>query len=1502
MATDITRSTFDRSKHYSSVRKQQGRVDIDADFNEQGDILLHLERTANKDIIGRAGGPIGDAGFQITAGGSGILIGAGRYYVDGILVENEAHTDYGAQPDLPWPDGADPYPGLGGRYLFYLDVWERPITYLEDPAIREVALGGPDHGTRTKVIAQVRALEARNGQCGDFQRDWAAALADPNVLLQARTDPGEPPLDPCKVPASAGYRSLENQLYRVEIWGEGALGTATFTWSRENASVATLWIDQGGDTLTVQSAGRDANLGFSVGNWVELNNEIRALQGLRGVLIRLGPVTDQSLEVDFATAIYPAGLAAPATVEGLMDLFPGLRTVRRWESADGTTPLYTVEIPVDGDDYQDLENGVQVRFTNGTATDADGNLLPSNFRTADHWLIPARVNGADVEWPQETGLPKAMPPYGIKHHYARLAIASFIPGVEGGPGTWTIESDCRCLFPPLCDLPDAEDCCCCEITVGADGGGNADTQDIQSAVDQVASGLDGPVAHICLQPGTHRLRNTVFIENKHLVISGCKGRTFVVAPQGQPAFIATGSMVHFKEFDVLASTAPTQQEPVYTAFSHAGNAGIQAPGAVQLVSCAYSSLWEMAISNIPAVEPGPPNLTFNMADSDPGRTARKVDLTTAPPLQPALVVLSCEGTTIERCAFEGYPAVQLQSFKAQVRNNELTRGGLEIAGGSAMVAVEENTIQSGFGHGIALGSSFSAAAIRNTPDEEMKGRLNYVYSMAKGMADLTIERNRIADMELCGIASVGRAGRNGSFTTRFDDVRIEANVIEGCAQRELIRPFDENFGGIVLQDCHHLRIANNGIRNNGGRGLIASGIILEDCSGASILSNNIENNGSHQDTLGAVLDLRYHEPFEGASLAENGITLANVQGQPLELDGVMFGMWLGLAINGKQDIQLDRPARSMQLLVLGGSVTVEGDGGLEFRDYPPADETMAALIPRLVDLRGTSELSSVRIYTTEGSKQKAHLLRVGTNGLDGIQAGIAALYAHVDARPSSLVKKNTGPGGHALLVEGNTVICPAGQALIAHGIGDMSVQDNVLYSHGEYLQPINGIGATDLVAEDQFIGLAMQLGRTVSMLNTGQMAELMSMARPGFGTNLSSADPSPIVVKPINRALGGRILCSGNQTEWLNDDPVPNKIALPSIMLFTMDDAGFQQNQVRSHLAAGKQYVDVLIFSFTNRVQGNRVQETPLVASEKIAGFSIMDFGLLPNLSDNITTRCVYCLDTPWTVERDNRVLLAPPPQHEKLCAAAKSNSYQMLADTAWTPPASINADPDATTTYLMASSMRNAEALPATASRSYSARLQRKRFAGEALEAVLRKLSPENPDIIKLVHMRSQAARDLETWHGDRATRAMRTRPNAPGEWSFTGHVMHKDGSPAPGLIVQLMLKETELTKAPMSARTDEFGDFRITLDTRAMKDKAAPASPSSAVLAINEASGKEITKRTVAVQCEAGRTDHATVVVDPARTGYDRDGKGPYDGPKPDTGDRPQWGSGKGKGRKKA
>jgi hypothetical protein len=495
MKGDFSRLTFDPRKHYERVLMQQGRVQLDADWNEQQAIHQHRFETETVDVIGRHGAPIYDAGFGIMADDSQLspeerqqlitgnvlplraddfLIGSGRYYVDGLLCENEQTVSFITQPDLP---EVTP-PQEPGSYLAYLDVWQRHITMLDDPYIREIALGGPDTTTRLKTVWQVKllfvkpavidprelndllarervvrarlqeleragtdiaAIRASQAELARLEQEIAIlsgplrchmqfsgwdALTQPSTgMLNARARPPGSTEDPlCLLPPGAGYQRLENQLYRIEIHQEGPLGTATFKWSRDNGSVMTA-IEQIKDQQIIVRHPRPDELGFTTGNWVEVVDDRSELNRQPGHLakIEVEPVTQ---------AITLSPEAPPSAVD--MAHHPKLR---RWDSAGAIN----VEISADNDGWIKLidavdgrEDGIEVRFSDG------------NYKTGDYWLIPARTASGDIEWPEDDASdPVPQPPRGIDHHYSRLALLEF-----NGTKISLVE-DCRKIFTPM---------------------------------------------------------------------------------------------------------------------------------------------------------------------------------------------------------------------------------------------------------------------------------------------------------------------------------------------------------------------------------------------------------------------------------------------------------------------------------------------------------------------------------------------------------------------------------------------------------------------------------------------------------------------------------------------------------------------------------------------------------------------------------------------------------------------------------------------------------------------------------------------------------------------------------------------------------------------------------------------------------------------------------------------------------------------------------------------
>ena len=472
MKADLTRNTFNPLKHFSRVLMQQGRVQLDADWNEQTAILLHYLRTLAADLIGPYGGGPGN-GFLISQASppSGdFLINPGHYYVDGILCELEGDTiSYLSQPDLPVPGTLT----NGSTYLVYLDVWERHITYLENddsngPGIREVALGGPDTATRAKVVWQVKVTD--KGPDGKtvptsgepslqkmIESTWSTWVAQwqptNRGMLKAQVQPAPASSDPCTMSPDARYRGAENQLYRVEIHqgsmaGDGS-SSPTFKWSRENGSVVfpilQLPPSDPGTTpattiVTLANLGRDDRFGLAEGDWVEIVDDDYVLQQRAENLLRIQAIDRTTMTVTLT------GTRTSGSVAGTDPTKHPL--LRRWDQQAGDSDDDNVAIGNDGtvglvetsatnDAWLDLEDGVQIQFQAG-----------ATYRTGDYWLIPARVATGNVEWPiavddQANAGPAALPPHGVEHHYAPLAVIT----VDGNGNVTSPTSLRRTLTP-----------------------------------------------------------------------------------------------------------------------------------------------------------------------------------------------------------------------------------------------------------------------------------------------------------------------------------------------------------------------------------------------------------------------------------------------------------------------------------------------------------------------------------------------------------------------------------------------------------------------------------------------------------------------------------------------------------------------------------------------------------------------------------------------------------------------------------------------------------------------------------------------------------------------------------------------------------------------------------------------------------------------------------------------------------------------------------------------
>jgi hypothetical protein len=532
MKSDATRFTFNARKHLSGVRMQQGRVQLDADWNEQGDIFTHRVEAEAADIIGLCGGPLHHAAFHVVSGVGQLtneekslpennvpslvsappnfLISAGNYYVDGILCENDLLTTYTSQPDLP---DAPPI-NAAGLYLVYVDVWRRHLTALQDPSIREIALGGPDTATRTKTVWQLKHFFAgagAKGNCLTTFPEYESLIAPSSGKLSARAQKEGVSTDPCIVPPGAGYRGLENQLYRVEIHqggtaldvtsgGAGTLATrvqnrndqikvAGGTWSAGQAveifsskagsdpmngtlAVVTQF-DSGSKTLTLNINVSKITLDElrvravrATYKWSRDNGVVAtAVENINGAELTvrdLGPdavlgfkegqwveLTDDKLDLH----------GTPGQIAQIVKIDPAINLVTL---NFAPTPLSSHAGGVDPARHPLLRrwDGVgAVKFHPSAAEDhfldlesgVQVRFFAGTYKTGDYWTIPARTATADAQSGNVEWPQSAGAPLPLSPSGIQHHYCRVAMMHWDGTGFDVVE-DCRNLFPPITEL------------------------------------------------------------------------------------------------------------------------------------------------------------------------------------------------------------------------------------------------------------------------------------------------------------------------------------------------------------------------------------------------------------------------------------------------------------------------------------------------------------------------------------------------------------------------------------------------------------------------------------------------------------------------------------------------------------------------------------------------------------------------------------------------------------------------------------------------------------------------------------------------------------------------------------------------------------------------------------------------------------------------------------------------------------------------------------------
>ena len=907
MSGDYSRWRFDPADDHDGVLLQQGRLLTDADWNEGVAIGNRRLQATRRDIFGPAAVvPLTTPdGFKLGLDPNlGLTIGPGRIYIDGLLVEchglspaawdaalaepvGTAAIPYSAQPYYP---EAPTLPATGGPFLIYLDAWTRELTAVEAPDLVEPALG-VDTTTRWQTAWQVRWLDAgsANGSglgCDTDAADipgWLAVTAPSSGRLSTGTAAFGTD-SPCLVPPSGGYTGLENQLYRIQIHQGGAPGTASFVWSRDDASVvAGITQIVGPTTLVVDSLGKDAVLGFHAGDWVEVLDDRLELNGQPGELHRIA-VGDG---VDSATRrITLETPLAGSFVAGVNHL----RLVR-WDQSgqvlrtDTVTPsLYLdldavgatgdIPVPADGTVTIALETGIVASFDLASAG--------GQFRSGDAWLFAARASTASIEV-----LAKAAP-RGIHHHYARLGIYT-----PGSPPT-----DCRQFWPPIVAGSDG---CACTVCVSPAAHAKAEPS-LQQAIDQMLAVGGGTV---CLEAGVYRLQQPLKVSAGtgtaiSLTLSGQGDSTRIVA-SGAGALFATGGVdLAVESLQILCEAATGA---LFTAISVADATAVRlqalqivgdpaVPNLVavsltgqvtraQVLDCDIAAAFGIATRNL-ADATGAQSRVFvadlHIADNRLACGAAAVDMSIDPKLVPVVRLLrnqvragalgirlgggSDGGGTTEisgnrvSVANDG---IVVDLHGARILENDVAWSGGDATAPGRGIVVASNIqfADASAGNCRIVGNrldGFPAAAITvTTPLTSTEILQNQITRCGSGilvggtiaLGDVAIVGNQVADLDAV-VAASKPALLAGISVLNVQQVRVAGNAVARLGAKTAPNKF--TMVAVLVQRCTSVRVEGNALRDIGPQ-IAYSGTVLGVCVSSPAGSLHVEGNRVAQTVL-----------------------------------------------------------------------------------------------------------------------------------------------------------------------------------------------------------------------------------------------------------------------------------------------------------------------------------------------------------------------------------------------------------------------------------------------------------------------------------------------------------------------------------------------------------------------------------------------------------------------------------------------------------------------------
>jgi Family of unknown function (DUF6519)/IPT/TIG domain len=539
MAGDRARVSYDPSRKWRGLIAQQGRVTVEADWNEAAAIDAERVRRLTLAVVGTLGTP--DGGYVVTAipaagsppagsppadsppasGPGDLIIGPGTLYLGGERLDLDAPVAYSAQPD--WLDhSTDPrwsppaVPAGNGYELVYLIASEQEVSAVEDPALADVALGGPDTMGRQRMLQRFirwpspsavgyQAWDALVGSLASAGLTFDAesmTLGSATTLQVSFTGTG--PAGPCQPTATGGYLGADNQMIRVMVTGVGPSGAPILVWGYDDASflyrvqAAAYNPGAGTTTVTLASAPPDSYHFPVPGQAVELLRDAARLTSADYIASAAGFVS--ALTAGFSPVSMSLSMSGEPPADYLSAATHQLY-LRVWQAVTAVAPGQPTTL---GD------TGVAVTLASSTGT----------FHVGDFWRFAVRPAQPALVYPDRY-LTTPQPPDGPRTLACPIALLTWDDGAATAASSVP-------LFSGLTRQAGGGGCCAVTVTPADADGGNS----LQALLDRYAT--QGPTS-VGLQPGTYTLPAPLVLGSQFngLTLHACQGGVVLEAP-GQP--------------------------------------------------------------------------------------------------------------------------------------------------------------------------------------------------------------------------------------------------------------------------------------------------------------------------------------------------------------------------------------------------------------------------------------------------------------------------------------------------------------------------------------------------------------------------------------------------------------------------------------------------------------------------------------------------------------------------------------------------------------------------------------------------------------------------------------------------------------------------------------------------------------------------------------------------------------------------------------------------------